>query len=498
MATDTYSRSVSRQRRAGVLLHPTSLPGLSDNGDLGHQAFRFIEFLKEHGFRVWQMLPLGPTHSDKSPYQCLSSHAGNPLLISLDWLEDRGWLDRSNIGIADTDAGYRVSCLQQAAENFYRMDSVTWKKRIEEFTRQHAAWLEDYALFIALKNSFQNKPWHEWPDAERHREPKALKKARSILKVDIRQIIFEQFIFFEQWQEIHDYAKQHGIELFGDMPIFVALDSADVWAERENFQINNDGEMACVAGVPPDAFSETGQRWGNPLYNWDHMKSTGFSWWKNRVATQLQLFDLVRVDHFRGLQACWQFPEDAETAMNGRWVEVPGRELLEELYASFQKMPLIAEDLGVITEKVIELKKMFDLPGMKVLQFAFDGNPRNPHLPHNHEQYDLVYTGTHDNDTTLGWVCDERNYNKRFFEEYTDSHMDSEEKGVWSMIRLAMSSVSFLCVLPMQDLLMLGSKARMNTPGTVGDNWRWRFEWKQIRPDVIQKLSRYMTLYQRY
>ena len=282
------------------------------------------------------------------------------------------------------------------------------------------------------------------------------------------------------------------------MPIFVAKDSADVWAKRENFLMDIDGEMSFVAGVPPDAFSDTGQRWGNPLYDWEYMQNTAFSWWKERFKTQLRLFDMVRIDHFRGLQACWQIPQQDETAMNGCWVEVPGRAMLNELFDSFHHLPLVAEDLGVITDQVIELKNQFNLPGMKVLQFAFDGNNNNPHLPHRHQVNDVVYTGTHDNDTTLGWVNDENNYNIEYFNEYNGSTIDSAEQGVLSMIRLAMSSVSFLCILPMQDLLMLGSSARMNTPGTVGDhNWNWRFDWQQVRPEIIQQVSQFMTIYQR-
>ena len=262
-----------------------------------------------------------------------------------------------------------------------------------------------------------------------HRKKIALDAARAELHSDIRQTIFEQFVFFTQWQEIRDYAKQHDVELFGDMPIFVARDSADVWAQRENFLIDNDGEMEFIAGVPPDAFSDTGQRWGNPLYDWDYMQSTAFSWWKERFKTQLRLFDMVRIDHFRGLQACWQIPQEDETAINGSWVEVPGKQMLSELFKSFHHLPLVAEDLGVITDPVIELKNYFNLPGMKVLQFAFDGNNSNPHLPHRHELNDVVYTGTHDNDTTLGWVSDESNYNKDYFNGYTGSSIESDRAG---------------------------------------------------------------------
>jgi len=443
------------------------------------------------------MLPLGPTNDDKSPYQCLSSHAGNPLLISLDWLQDKGWLDREKIGASETDDNYRMRCLRQAGKNFYQLDDSAWTSAIAEFTSQHAEWLNDYALFVALKSRYQNKPWYEWPDAARQRVASVLEAATTELHASIEQTIFEQFVFFMQWQEIRAYAQQYKVELFGDMPIFVARDSADVWAQRENFLIDNDGQMAYIAGVPPDAFSDTGQRWGNPLYDWEHMQATGCGWWKKRFHTQLQLFDMIRIDHFRGLQACWQIPNEDDTAINGSWVEVPGRELLAELFNTFSHLPLVAEDLGVITDPVIELKKAFNLPGMKVLQFAFDGNNRNPHLPHRHARHDVVYTGTHDNDTTLGWTNGEGNYNRQYFEEYIGCRIESPEQGVWAMMRLAMSSVSFLCVIPMQDLLMLGSEARMNTPGTVGKNWSWRFQWEQVEAEKIEKISRLVTLYQR-
>lgn len=490
-------KSVNRTRRAGVLLHPTSLPGPLDNGDIGHQAYRFIEFLNTHGFKVWQMLPLGPTHVDKSPYKCISSHAGNPLLISLDWLVDKGWLDREKIEINENNEEYRVQCLQYASNIFYNMNDEQWMQRLDEFSTQHRNWLDDYVLYMALKSKYQAKPWYEWPAPVRNHEAAALERVRQELQNTIKTTRFEQFVFFVQWQEIRIYAKQHDVELFGDMPIFVALDSADVWAKRENFLVEHDGSMQYIAGVPPDAFSDTGQRWGNPLYDWDYMQSNGFSWWKDRFETQLEIFDLVRIDHFRGLQACWQIPNADDTAINGRWVEVPGREMLEAVFDSFNYLPLIAEDLGVITDAVIALKKSFDLPGMKVLQFAFDGSKNNPHLPHNHQKNDLVYTGTHDNDTTLGWLCDEENYNKNFLEEYIDAKLDSTEQGTWKMLRLAMSSVSFLSVIPMQDMLLLDSTARMNIPGTEVGNWEWRFDWQWVKPDALERLSRLLVMYER-
>jgi len=489
------ANTINRLRRAGVLLHPTSLPGPLGSGDIGHEAYRFIEFLNKHGYKVWQMLPLGPTHDDKSPYQCLSSHAGNPLLISLDWLKDKAWLDTEKVNI--TDENYRQNCLLYAADIFYQMNDDSWNSRINDFIKQHAYWLDDFSLFIALKKHYQNKPWYDWPDDIRHREVQALNEARNELQSFIQQVIFEQFVFFTQWHEIRDYAKQHEVELFGDMPIFVARDSADVWAQRENFLMNENGDMEFISGVPPDAFSDSGQRWGNPLYDWNYMQSTEFNWWKERFKTQLELFDLIRIDHFRGLQACWQIPQADETAINGSWVEVPGRQLLSELFKTFQHLPLVAEDLGVITDPVIKLKTSFDLPGMKVLQFAFDGSNNNPHLPHRHESGDIVYTGTHDNNTTLGWLNNENNYNKQYLEEYIGVNLQSAEQNVLSMIKLAMSSVSFLCVLPMQDLLLLDSSARMNMPGTVGNNWQWEFEWQQLNPEVIEKISHFMKLYQR-
>jgi len=489
--------SVNYQRRAGVLLHPTSLPGEYNNGDIGHQAYRFIEFLNANGFKVWQMLPLGSTHSDKSPYQCLSSHAGNPLLISLDWLIDRGWLNISDINKNEKSDALRLNCLKVASERFYTSEIAEWHHKLSVFTAEHQSWIDDYALFIACKEKFDDKPWYEWPSDIRHREQAALKKLKNNLKQRIDEVVFEQFIFFTQWHEIRAYAKQHNVEIFGDMPIFVARDSADVWAERDNFLMNSDGEMEFVAGVPPDAFSETGQRWGNPLYDWSYMSKSYFDWWKQRFRTQLELFDLIRIDHFRGLQACWQIPGADETAVNGSWVEIPGKEMLSVLFEEFNNLPLVAEDLGVITDEVIELKNYFKFPGMKVMQFAFDGNPDNPHLLHNQQPADVVYSGTHDNDTTLGWASNENSYNKIFLQSYLDNRQETDEEIVISIIRSVFSSVSFLCILPMQDLLMLNTESRMNIPGTIEGNWQWRFEWGQIRPEINQKITEFMSLYQR-
>ncbi len=489
--------TILKQRSVGVLLHPTSLPGPLENGDIGHAAYRFIEFLHGCGIKVWQMLPLGPTHEDRSPYQCLSAHAGSPALISLDWLVDRGWLDLECVNHAKTDEHYRVQCLQQARALFYTRTDEEWLSRLDAFKQKHIDWLEDYALFIALKQKYHGQPWFEWPAALCHRDAQAMMEFTEQLADEIAQVIFEQFVFFTQWHEVREYAARHNVELFGDMPIFVAHDSADVWARRSNFLMNENGEMSYVAGVPPDAFSETGQRWGNPLYDWEYMRDNDFDWWKSRFATQLELFDLIRIDHFRGLEACWTIPADEATAMHGHWEKAPGDELLSALFERFPHLPLVAEDLGVITDEVIALKNRFSLPGMKVLQFAFDGNTENPHLPHRHRSHDLIYTGTHDNDTTLGWVNNENSYNSEFLEAYTGCDGLSAEEKVLVMLRMAMSSVSFLCVVPMQDLLMLDSEARMNVPGTQDGNWQWRFEWQQVKPEMINSVKQYIYLYQR-
>lgn len=494
---DDGNSHINRERRAGVLLHITSLPGKYGSGDMGHQAYRFIEFLHSLNFKVWQVLPLGPPHEDKSPYQCLSTHAGNPQLISIDWLVDRGWLDSGEITRKKTTTQFRKDCLKLAAEKFYTLHSQEWIKKLKAFKKQHAYWLDDYASFIACKEVNDNKPWYQWPSDYRHRETKAMEKFVSKHRRRIDEVIFEQFVFFTQWHEIRDYAKQHQVEIFGDLPIFVARDSADVWADRKNFLMDIDGVMPFVSGVPPDAFSDTGQRWGNPLYDWEYMGKSQFEWWENRFRSQLELYDLLRLDHFRGLQACWHIPDNEETAINGAWVEVPGDVLLSKLFKTFESLPLIAEDLGVITDEVIALKDSFQLPGMKVLQFAFDGNNRNPHLPHNHLPGDVIYTGTHDNDTTLGWYQNKHNYNHTFFCDYLAAEITEANQAVLSMIRSAMSSVSFLAIIPLQDLLLLDSKSRMNMPGTTENNWNWRFDWDQIRPEFNQKVQSLIHLYQR-
>ena len=488
---------IFKQRRAGILLHPTSLPGPYVGGDMGHSAYRFIEFLHAAGCTVWQMLPLGPTHEDRSPYQCLSVHAGNPLLISLDWLVDRQFLDLSQIEEDKHSSQFRNNCLHLACQLFFKTANKDWLKKYKTFTDEQAEWLDDYALFMAIKRSQQGKAWFDWSDPLRHRDPSALEQITRQFADYIQQIEFEQFIFFTQWHQIKDYAHKHDVMLFGDMPIFVSHDSADVWAQHENFLIDENGKASVVAGVPPDAFSDDGQRWGNPLYDWQYMQQNNFEWWQQRFRTQLELFDLIRIDHFRGFEACWEIPAEEETAINGQWVEVPGRELLQCLYKTFDKLSLVAEDLGVITEQVTQLRKDFNLPGMKILQFAFGGDSSNPYLPHNHEEVCAVYTGTHDNDTTLGWynALDERA--KHHINHYLGIDENNHLDMPWTLSRIALSSVARLAVIPLQDILQLDSSHRMNIPGTTENNWLWRFETDQLTSELSSYIKQLLMLYGR-
>ena len=444
------------------------------------------------------MLPLGPTHIDGSPYQCLSVHAGNTQLISIDWLVNKNWLDLSSVDLSGDSQSCRVRALKQAYQKFNTAHSKDqWRKKFDVFIKQHQDWLEDFALFMAIKKNLQGEKWFNWPDELRDRAPEAVKEITRDLAESIDQVKFEQFVFFTQWHELRDYAIEQGVLLFGDMPIFVSHDSADVWAHRENFLIDETGQASVVAGVPPDAFSETGQLWGNPLYDWKAMKADGFSWWLSRFRTQHELFDIIRIDHFRGLQAGWQIPAENDTAINGKWVKVPGVQLLSALKKEFSDLALVAEDLGVITPLVDDLRDKFSLPGMKVLQFAFGDNSNNPYLPHNYSQNSVVYTGTHDNDTTLGWYQHLDNYSRRRLHEYLACPQQNELDMPWVMIRLALSSVANLAIIPMQDILSLDSLHRMNTPGTMEDNWRWRFEWTQIWPSLANDLWKLNSTYNR-
>ena len=492
---EVYNQAIPLdKRRSGVLLHPTSLPGPYANGVLGEDAYRFVDFLEAVGFSIWQTLPLGPTHGDGSPYQSLSVHAGNPKLIDLQWIVDKGWLEEQDFHHCLADVFGRAQCILLAFNAFHKIceedehdaDCVVFAQFIEE----QAFWLDDYALYCALKKEHQQKSWLDWPEAIKNRRKKALDEAKVQLKNEIFYYQFEQYLFFSQWLSLKDYANNKGVYLFGDLPIFVAHDSADVWAQRKFFKLDKQGESEVVAGVPPDYFSATGQRWGNPHYQWDIIEKAKFSWWVERIKTQQYLFDLVRIDHFRGFEASWEIPAEEETAINGQWVKSPGKKLLTALYKAYPDLSLVAEDLGIITAEVDELREEFNLPGMKILQFAFSGEASNPYLPHNHQVNSVVYTGTHDNDTTLSWIESLNEDEKQNIRQYFNFPYDPLNQ---VMMSRTMASVAKLAILPLQDLMNLGEGYRMNTPGTVEGNWQWRFSWDQLS-DEAKSSARQMNV----
>jgi len=481
------------QRRAGVLLHITSLPGQGETGDLGSSARHFVNFLQDSGLTLWQTLPIGATQSDGSPYQSVSVHAGNPRLIALEPLVEKGWLSGQLLeqeSLSDQD---KRNALAAAWHGFNQDADPSDRSALHLFRAERQAWLEDYLLFQALHDELQ-RGWWEWPSALRHREPEALIKASTRLAKKIDYLCFEQFLFFQQWMALKQYANERGVLLFGDMPIFVAHDSAEVWSQQAMFLLDDEGHPTVVAGVPPDCFSELGQRWGNPLYRWDLMQQDDFAFWVARMKTQLQLFDLIRIDHFRGFEAYWEIPAEEENAVRGHWVKAPGDALFERLHEVYDPLPLVAEDLGIITAEVNALRKKYRLPGMKILQFAFSGEADNPYLPFNHTENSVVYTGTHDNDTTLGWYLSLDCETRQYVDEYLGR---SQEIMPWPLIRSALASSARLAVLPMQDLLALDGTHRMNLPGTVEGNWCWRFSWDQVEPDLAARLHRRVKMYGR-
>lgn len=485
---------ILNKRRAGILLHITSLPGAGEQGDLGQEAYHFVKFLHDTGVSVWQVLPLGMTHADGSPYQALSAHAGNPKLISIDWLVRRGWLQEAERSQNYANDGAIRGVIRNAYNGFLNRAEQQDKDDFDLFCREKDFWLDDFALFLALRVEFNLQSWNQWPQHFKERDEKAIREARRRLKMQIEWIKFEQYVFFRQWMELKAYANEHDVFLFGDVPIFVSYDSADVWAHRDVFKLDRNGEMSVVTGVPPDYFSATGQRWGNPHYNWTHLEQTGFKWWVDRMKTQLEMVDLIRIDHFRGLEAAWEIPANEDTAINGCWAQAPGRALLEAINAEHGSIPLVAEDLGIITPEVEALRDEFGLPGMKILQFAFDDGPNNPYLPDHYDKNCVVYTGTHDNDTTVGWLQvtshDVRNYIYEYLGQPTmPLHC--------ALIHAALSSVANLAVIPMQDILELDSSHRMNTPGTIEGNWRWRFQWHQLLDERAGRLAHLVGLFNR-
>lgn len=489
----TYMKQCLDRRRAGILLHITSLPGRAANGDLGVEARNFVNFLAAAGITVWQTLPLGPTKQEGSPYQTRSVHAGDPRMISLESLVQRGWLESSVLRQECVSFECKREALLAAWEGFKKLADKGEREALIRFLGEQRFWLDDYGLFQALRSE-QKLPWWEWAEGIRDREPQALAQARSRLAEEIEYVCFEQYLFFCQWQELKHYAGERGVLLFGDMPIFVALDSAEVWAHREIFQLDEDGRPTVVAGVPPDYFSDTGQRWGNPLYRWDAMARDGFSFWVQRLKTQLKLFDLIRIDHFRGFAAYWEIPAADGSAINGHWRPAAGQAVFELLHKQYDPLPIVAEDLGIITPEVEQLRDRFGMPGMNVLQFAFNGDTDNPYLPFQHKTNSVVYTGTHDNDTTLGWYRTLGDSERRLVNEYLGF---PGEPMPWPIIRTALASRARLAMIPMQDVLALDGEHRMNLPGTIEGNWRWRFRWDQVEHDLATRLRHMVGIYGR-
>lgn len=503
-------------RRSGLLLHPTSLPGRAGVGDLGAEAYRFVDFLEQSGNKLWQVLPLNPTGYGDSPFQCFSASAGNPLLISLETLVERGLLSPSDLeplpafssDIVDYDGVFRhrMPILSKAAQTFLNRAEGQRRADFESFCQANAGWLDDFSLFMSCKNAHQGLPWTKWAADIATREPRALQESKTLFAAQINETKFCQFEFFRQWQALRSYAHERGIRIIGDIPVYVAHDSADVWAHPEFFLLAPDGNPTTVAGVPPDYFSATGQLWGNPIYNWDLLKATGYRWWIERFRAALRLYDIVRIDHFRGFEAYWEVPAKELTAMNGRWIKGPGAELFSALQAQLGELPIIAENLGVITPEVENIRHQFGFPGMAILQFAFGNDPQGPTFrPHNYVRNLVAYTGTHDNDTVVGWWNSKGGTDSiRTPEDVIKEHAFArtylgcgEESINWALNRAVLASIADTAIIPLQDVLGLGSEARMNLPGTARGNWRWRFRPGALTPDLAARLLELNRAYDR-
>jgi 4-alpha-glucanotransferase len=507
---------MSFPRSSGVLLHPTSLPARFGIGDLGHSALAFVHLLAEAGQRVWQVLPLGPTGYGDSPYQCLSALAGNPLLISLDRLIEERLLTESDIGdevFSDGDVDFpavlahRQALWPRVLSRFDAAASAGMRDRFDRFCSAHAAWLDDFALFMAVKAAHSDRSWTTWDADIAQRDPAAVERWAGRCHRDIRMHKLTQFLFFEQWERVRDACRARSIAIMGDLPIFVAHDSADVWAHRELFRLDADGHPAVVAGVPPDYFSASGQLWGNPHYRWDVLAHTGYAWWIERFRALLALVDRIRIDHFRGFAASWEIPGNATSARDGSWVTGPGAALFEAVRTALgtKDLPFVAENLGVITPDVDTLRQQFDLPGMAILQFAFGRDPQAPDFkPHNYPRNRVVYTGTHDNDTIMGWWRGGVGHSTRSeleLEQERESarrYLGLDGRDVhWEFIRAALASVANTAIVPAQDWLGLGSDARMNRPGTLSGNWRWRLRPGQLTVDIAHRLAVLTATYDR-
>jgi 4-alpha-glucanotransferase len=507
---------VSFPRASGILLHPTSLPGRFGIGDLGKEAYRFADFLTSGGQRLWQILPLGPTGYGNSPYQCLSVFAGNPLFISLERLAEDKFLELADLENRpslpkdrvdyDSVIKFKMPLLKKSFETFQRKATSSEREQFEVFCQQNTSWLETYSLFMALKEAHGLAAWNTWEEDIRRRQSKSLQRWSKKLDYEIYRHKYQQYQFFKQWSELKKYCNERGIRLIGDMSIFVALDSAEVWSHPEMFYLDSSDKPTVVAGVPPDYFSKTGQLWGNPLYRWDVMARDGYTWWIERFRATHALVDIIRLDHFRGFEKYWEVPGTDTNAMNGRWVSGPGIELFKAVQKALGTLPIIAEDLGVITPEVDALRYQLGFPGMRVLQFAFGSDPKaDDYKPHNYLRNCVVYTGTHDNNTTIGWFKDiaieattqgweEKKRERQAALKYlgTDGHEIN-----WDFIRLALMSVADTAIIPMQDVLGLGSEARMNFPGTTKGNWRWRFVPDMLTAEIKDRLKELTLLYGR-
>jgi 4-alpha-glucanotransferase len=506
-------------RCSGILLHFTSLPGRFGIGDLGPRAYEFADFLSAAGQKLWQSLPLNPTGYADSPYQCFSAFAGNPLLISLERLRDQGLLEESYLcqheptsspeDLVDYGAviEFKMPILRRAAEAFFANGSFSDRVAFSQFCEGARAWLDDYALFMVLKDAYHGSMWTSWEPQIRQRDSNAVQLWSRRFADELRAYKYWQFEFFQQWEHLKQYCHQRDIRLMGDVPIYVAHDSAEVWSHPELFYLDALGRPSVVSGVPPDYFSATGQLWGNPIYRWDVLAAEGYKWWIERFRASLALFDMVRLDHFRGFESYWEVPAGEATAMNGRWVKGPGENFLAAMQNALGDLPIIAENLGVITPAVEKLRHQFNLPGMSLLQFAFGNDPQGPSFrPHNYGRDLAAYTGGHDNDTSVGWwlspgagdstrTAEDVRKEHDFARAYLNFHDDSEIN--WVMIRALLSSVADLAVVPFQDVLGLGSEARMNLPGTVSGNWKWRYRPGALNAELSGRLKNLVTLYDR-
>ncbi len=488
-------------RRSGILLPVSSLPSRYGIGTFSKEAYDFIDFLKKSGQTYWQILPLGPTGYGDSPYQSFSTFAGNPYFIDLDQLAEEGWITKSDCKEYDFGTDEETDYEKIYLSRFKILKKAFLKSEIgsdeafQLFIKENAYWLDDYALFMSVKNHFKGKSFVEWDDDIKMRRPKAIQNYQKECEQEIRFYQFQQFMFSKQWLKLKEYANANGIEIIGDIPIYVAFDSADTWANPELFQFDESCTPVAVAGCPPDAFSATGQLWGNPLYRWKYHKETGYDWWKKRIAYCYKLYDVVRIDHFRGFDEYYAIPFGHPTAEHGKWEEGPGIEVFNELKSVIGKKQVIAEDLGFLTKSVIKLVKRTGYPGMKILQFAFDSREESDYLPHNYEKNCVVYTGTHDNQTTTGWFRTLNKKDKAFAKKYLN--IKGNKNIAWIFIRAALSSVADTAVIPMQDYLELGDEARMNTPSTLGSNWKWRMEKNALTDELALNIRQLTKLYGR-